>query len=125
MVRIHGSIWIVLGILMSLYSRFIQSQIEKGSMSLFFWVGIGFIAFGVFRLITDYVFKDSSKISKPVSGNSSLDRLKLEKERMMQKKDDYEQSYDNSGKVIIPCSRCGTKHYGTSNFCHICGFQLK
>lgn len=124
--RIHGGVYVVLGILMALYSKFIQSKLNNSSMSLFFWIGIGFVAFGVFRLITLFVFKDSSSkvsVKKSKSNNSELERLKAEKEKMM--KGNNQGSERSVNGDIVACPRCGTKHYSTSNFCHMCGCSLK
>jgi hypothetical protein len=118
MVKIHGSVWMILGVLMAVYSKFIQSKVQKSSLSLFFWVGIGFVVYGVFRLIVDYILKDSSKKSSNNDVDSVLDRLKKEKDEMIKNSDD-------SGKEIVSCARCSTRHYSNSNFCHMCGFKLK
>ncbi|MCC7574687.1 hypothetical protein KO361_03795 [Candidatus Woesearchaeota archaeon] len=119
MVKIHGSVWMILGVLMAVYSKFIQSKIQKSSLSLFFWVGIGFVVFGVFRLIIDYVLSDSSKKSRKDNDvDSVLDRLKKEKDEMSK-------NHVYSSKEIISCARCGTRHYSNSNFCHMCGYSLK
>lgn len=117
--KIHGAVYVVLGILMSLYARFIQVKTQKSSMALFFWLGIGFIIFGIFRLITNYVFKDNSKVkSREPSG---LEKLKRERENFLNKASGSSALQQS----IVACSRCGTKHYSNSNFCHICGASLK
>ena len=130
MVKIHGFVYIVLSILMSLYSKFIQNKVQKPSLVLFFWVGVGFIGFGVFRLIISYVMSDKSP--KPsASSNPALEKLKLEKHRMqsgessLNRSNNTQNSRVSSDKNIVACGRCGTKHYSNSNFCHMCGFSLK
>lgn len=118
---------------MSLYSRFIQSKVQKSSLSLFFWIGIGFVVFGIFRIITQYLFKDSSlnnKTSNIKTNNrmSELDRVKSEKERYLARQSGIEgTNFGNSSseKSIVECSRCLTKHYSNSRFCHMCGASLK
>lgn len=132
MVKIHGAVYVILGILMAAYSRFIQNKVQKPSMSLFFWVGIGFLVYGVFRLLIQYVFSDKSASKKNISSsNPALDRLKREKEMLMNKNNtnnnstNSNTSQDSSSKEIVACPRCKTKHYSNSNFCHMCGFSLK
>lgn len=115
--KIHGLVYVVLGVLMALYARFIGSQVDSGAMVLFFWVGVGFLVFGVFRLILGYVFKDKEKVSRRES--PALNNLKKQKEDFMRK-----QTINSSGE-IVSCGRCGTRHYKNSNFCHMCGYSLK
>ncbi len=118
--KIHGAVYVVLGLLMALYARFIGRQVDSGAMVLFFWIGIGFVVFGVFRLIINYVMSDKAdKAEKSKTENSKLDVLKKEKQA-------FENSSNNSySSQIISCSRCGTRHYSNSNFCHMCGLSLK
>ena len=121
--RIHGLVYVVLGILMAVFSKFIESKLDNNSMALFFWVGLGFIAFGVFRLMTLFVFNDSSKKPKLERKNSNpeLEKLKQEKAKMMS----GQSRTQESEREIVVCPRCGVKHYSSSNFCHMCGCSLK
>ena len=124
MVKIHGGVYVVLGILMSLYAKFVEAKVHKPGMVLFFWIGLGFIGFGVFRLIINYVFKSKSSTKKDTV--SELEKMKLEREKIMQQDNSNNANQQFSfNKEIISCSRCGTKHYNSSNFCHMCGTQLK
>ena len=124
--RIHGGVYVFLGILMSLYARFIQSKVQKSSLSLFFWIGLGFVAFGVFRLITSYIFEDKSKSSIGKKNMSGLDAIKRERENYLNKHDSNEPEKNQvESRDIIACHRCSTKHYSNSNFCHMCGSSLK
>jgi hypothetical protein len=130
--KIHGFVYVVLGILMSLYARFIQSKVQKSSLSLFFWIGIGFLVFGIFRLITSYVFGDKTRKEESASKvNPRLEALRLEKERIMSRSNSESNSnFDvnnpqNDSREIVECPRCLTRHYSNSRFCHMCGSSLK
>ena len=128
--KIHGFVYVVLGILMALYARFIQSKVQKSSLSLFFWIGIAFLVFGIFRLITSYVFNDKSTKEKSVPKvNPRLEALRLEKQKFMSGSNSSSNSNvsnpHNDSREIVECSRCMTKHYSNSNFCHMCGASLK
>lgn len=112
MVRIHGLVYVLIGIFMSGYSRFIQSKADAPVLKVFFWLGIVFIVVGVFRLVLRYLFKDKK----------DSDSLKNKLNDV--KKDNFSDNNSNS-KEIVSCSRCMTKHYSNSNFCHMCGFSLK
>lgn len=78
---------------MSGYAFFVSQNTDNRGINLFIYIGVLFIAYGVFRLLTSFV-----TTSKPTSIDS---------------------------KVIIRCPKCQTKHYSTSNYCHMCGTKLK
>lgn len=118
--RLSGWVWVVLGILMSLYARFIQSKVQKPSLGLFFWVGLGFVVIGIFKLVLGFVFKDKSNVALgTVSQSSNSKHAVAEAERRK-----LESGLDKK-EEIVACSRCGTRHFSASNFCHMCGNSLK
>ena len=122
--RIPALVYIVLGILMALYARFIQSRVDKGSLVIFFWIGIIFIGYGFFRLVLNFVLRDKSSVKK--KNNSELDALKREKERLLKNQSmNQNKEYESESREIVSCARCGTRHYSNSNFCHMCGYSLK
>ena len=54
MVKIHGALWVVLGIFIAGYSWFIQRR-SGTNMVFFIWVGVLFLVWGAFRLTSDYI----------------------------------------------------------------------
>lgn len=66
--RIHWSIWIVVGAILSGYSRFVD-QTGELSFQIFFYVGVAFIFWGVVRLIF------SPKSAKPKKEQGKKGRI--------------------------------------------------
>jgi hypothetical protein len=101
--KIPSLVYIIVGLAVSLFSRYVSQRTENNGLELFFYVGIGFIIWGTFRLILGFVLSDKSKKPK-------------EKET---KKNNY-----SDDKTVIRCHVCSVKHYSTSNYCHMCGTKL-
>jgi len=134
MVKISGWFFLIIGGAVSAYSTFVQSKIDSPGLTLFFWVGIGMIGIGVFKLALSYMFGDKSrdKSKNDVSSNNLNDRIanslgfgkdipKMDEERLQRERD----LILNRTKSILVCPNCSTKHYSNSNFCHMCGTRLK
>lgn len=98
--KIPSLVYIILGIVISVFSNFVSQRTENNGIIIFFYVGIGFVIFGVFKLILGFVLRDKEK---PVQ----------------QKKPKTIQN-----KSIIRCHVCQAKHYSNSNYCHLCGTKL-
>lgn len=47
-----------MGVVVAGFSKFIQSLRPEAKMDIFFYVGLTFVAFGVFRLIVSYITSD-------------------------------------------------------------------
>lgn len=103
---IPSFVYIVVGAAIAVFSRFVDSRTENAGIILFFYVGLGFVIWGVFKVLTNFVLKD--RVIKDVSS-------------LKQKKPDFK--YDVK-KSIVSCRVCQTKHYSSSNFCHMCGTKL-
>ncbi len=109
MAKIPGIVYVVLGIAIAWFARYVDTRTENQGMILFFYAGIVLIAIGVFKTITKYIMKDTEKPEKET--NISEEEKKI-KETIQQRK-------------IIMCPMCGTKHYATSNYCHMCSTKLR
>jgi hypothetical protein len=132
MTKISGWIFMAIGAGVSLFSKYVQNRGGKG-MALFFWVGIGMIGLGIFKVVVGFITRDEArrqdkseqkKYTHPLQRlglNKDLDNVdgqRLEKEK--------QQAMNNIQQTNIRiCATCGTKHYSNSNFCHICGTKLK
>jgi hypothetical protein len=120
MAGIHGAAYMVIGVLVAGFSKYVQERVESPGLTLFFYAGLLFIGVGVFKLILRYILKDKD------TGNAnkkeySQPRTRPEemKERITAKNPALKEKY------VVPCPLCGTKHYSTSNYCHMCGANLK
>ncbi|MGM5480851.1 MAG: hypothetical protein ACQESE_00405 [Nanobdellota archaeon] len=146
-------IFFFIGILISGYSWFVKNRTETANaeaMQLFIYIGLGFIAIGVLKLLFLYIKKAISpkekKLAERLGGVDEIDKdeaaLREEKrQRLLEKRKKQSQtasraqgSANNHGSPqntaqstprIILCPQCQTKNYNTSNYCHMCGYQLK
>jgi len=99
MAKIPGPIWIIIGITISAYSKFVQMKNPSPAFNGFFYLGIVFIFWGVVRVIfspnrTKAVTREELNVKpRTVSG-------------------------------IVFCPRCGTKQLRPDvRFCHACGHR--
>jgi hypothetical protein len=133
MVKISGWVYLAIGAVVSLFSRYVQNRGGKG-LAIFFWAGIILIGVGVFKIATGFMMakeEDKNRAEKEKKGfkiafNKDLEGVnpqqKVMQERQQAMNSINEKSADRS---IIVCPRCGTKHYSNSNFCHMCGVKLR
>ncbi|MEK6963884.1 MAG: hypothetical protein AABX70_05635 [Nanoarchaeota archaeon] len=91
-------IYMIVGALVSVYSRVVMGKSNVYAMKLFFGIGLVFFGIGLYKLILERL--------------RSKSLAKNEKSRPM----------DSS---IMMCKVCGTKNYATSFFCHICGAKIE
>lgn len=56
--KLHGLVWIIVGAIVAGFSKFIQGLKPDAKMDIFFYVGLGFVAFGIFKLIVNYITSD-------------------------------------------------------------------
>jgi membrane-bound ClpP family serine protease len=101
MANIPSWVYILIGAIIAIYSKYIQTKLSSDStaMTLFFWIGVIFILLGLGKM----AFKVIAA------------REKTKKEPKTEQK---------SQTNIVACPNCKTKHYSTSNFCHKCGANL-
>ena len=100
--KINPIVFIIVGLLISYFANFVDARTDNQGIALFFYVGLGFIIYGVFKIAIFFVLKDKSK----------------------SKKDSKPPHKVNVNRTIISCPTCMTKHYSNSNFCHMCGTKL-
>jgi len=125
MVRINGFVYIIIGGAIAFFSNLIYNKTGTGSILLFFYVGLLFIAVGFFKVVSSLILgkkeKEPSKIGERT--NSVLANM-INKD--MAAVDIARRSKGAPpANSIVSCPRCGTRHYATSNFCHKCGMRLR
>ena len=145
MAAIPGWVYILIGVLMSAFSKIVESKSEPGTFKLFFWVGIVFVVIGIGKL----VFK--SKKEQNI-GMSTADPLlnpqnmrpqhqayaqqaqHLQTHRQFQQNADFSQGQHQVHRAaqqqqqhpsVVACPACGTMHYDYANFCMRCGSRIK
>lgn len=103
MAKIPGYIHAFIGLIMIMFSYWIQQNTES-NLIFFYVIGIGLITFGVFKIITKIILND--------------------KETPKQTRKKQNTNNTQNKKRIITCPKCQTKHYSNSNYCHLCGTKL-
>ena len=93
--RIPGWAYLLVGIIVSVTSNRVREVTENQGMALFFYLGIVMIVIGVAKVLIRFIIKED------------------------------EQTIQEETKRVIKCPKCGVKHYMTSNYCHMCGTELK
>ena len=93
MAKIHWAVYIALGAIVTAMSAYIGPHFR-----FFFWVGIGMVLFGMFRMLVRYMTKEPVKKEefKPLPSNPLISR----------------------------CHACRASVYTTAKFCHMCGSRL-
>ncbi|MFA6072964.1 MAG: hypothetical protein WC758_02545 [Candidatus Woesearchaeota archaeon] len=130
--NISGWIFMAVGAAVSLFSRYVQKRGGDG-LGLFFWVGVIMIGIGVFKIITKFILRDNNKLKEEKDKkkfDNPLQRFGLNKDLQGVNSGNALQEQQKvaseiQAKSILVCNKCGTKHYSTSNFCHICGSKLR
>ena len=95
MVKIHGIIYILIGIFISIASYFVNVN----DLYIFFYAGMFFIAYGVAKIVLGFIIGQK------------------EQQKAVQHKTQAHQSYKK-------CHRCGNIARLTDRFCSRCGTKM-
>lgn len=106
MAKIHGLAYLIIGIVISALSYYIDKNIKKG-FSLFVYVGLLMIIIGVMKLAALYV------------------KYKRET-RETRQKPAYHAPLHHATRTYnaLYCPRCGIASNPTDNFCYNCGQRI-
>ncbi|MFC1647965.1 hypothetical protein ACFL1B_00760 [Nanoarchaeota archaeon] len=98
MAGIHGIIWIIVGALLSVFSKVFGKLQGRGFFEITFYLGIVFGLFGIAKLF----FNRSPKEEK------------------------WDSSDERPGQrpSVVNCPKCSRRNHTISNFCHMCGHKL-
>lgn len=99
MVKIHGIIYILLGIFVAIASYLI----DRNDLSVFVYVGMFFIAFGVAKIVLNFI---TGQKEEQKSGQT-----------MQRKPNIHPQNFKK-------CHRCGNVSRLTDRFCARCGNKM-
>jgi hypothetical protein len=102
MAKIHGSVYLIAGLIVSLISW----KIDYERFMLFFYVGLVFVMFGVFRLVSSYVIMGEAPKTQ-----------KLQQARHVGQGQHHQQR-PNQAKY---CNGCGLPMHLHDNYCRRCG----
>ncbi len=101
--KIPGWMWLACGIIMSVYSQIVNSSTENNMMP-FFYVGLFFLAIGIFKIVVSVITNPKVKVAKQSIKEDSS-------------------STENNFKIIY-CPSCKSKTYSSYRHCQNCGFKL-
>ncbi len=101
---IPGWVFAVIGVAVASYSKFVQSRSAqpKGVLTLFFWVGIALLVYGVFKTGIWYMTRE--KASRREKADASVSG----------RRPSYARDH-------IVCARCNVKLHPRSRYCNWCG----
>lgn len=99
MAGIHGLVFLIFGIAISVFAYFVNSKTDTAGLNFFMWIGVVMAAYGLVKL-----FITRAGVSKKEEKTPD-EKLK----NMMQK------------QSIKYCAKCGTKLPTRANFCYMCG----
>ena len=101
MAKIHGIIYLIVGIFVAVASY----EINYGKLYFFFYIGLLFITYGTAKIIIGFINKDEKK-------QAPLNKLNANQFRQAPK-----QQYKR-------CPTCGNAARASDNFCARCGVRL-
>lgn len=115
--------YLIIGIFMSAYSKFVEVKNENSSVAIFFYVGLGFILYGLGKVAFK---KFANKESKAIKQEQQRFQQTMQNQHNQNNRAHHNQVHNNQNqKTIIACPRCQARHYSSSNFCHKCGARLR
>ena len=108
---LSGWLFVIVGIFIGIMSKYIEN------FQFFYWVGLGFLAIGMFKLLIKYIFrKKQSKADKRV--------LKQQQHYWEQQHKLQKQQIEKQRRGHY-CPRCRSFVVQGANFCHYCGKRLR
>jgi hypothetical protein len=129
MAGISGWIFMAIGAIVALFSRYIQKKGGDG-LGLFFWAGVVMIGIGVFKIAARFMLRE--KKAEQEKENQEKGQFKFGFNKDLEAVDSNELLREKAKAVksmeemnILVCPNCGTKHYSNSNYCHMCGRKLR
>lgn len=105
--KIPALIWIVFGLVISIYSKIVDFNSNNPVMNIFFYIGLFFLVIGIFKIVFSYI-NSSNNVNKKSFESAN--------EQSISKK---------TGLSIVRCPKCNARNYNTYNYCHNCGFKLR
>lgn len=123
----------IIGLSFMGYTRFIQSKMPAAKLSLFFWVGIAFLVFGIVREFLPRIMArkerkepvgppQQSAAHKPAPAHPALHPHSPHLTHQ------HVQPHQHPSHPYQPlhkqCPRCHQLTHGQGRFCHSCGHQF-
>jgi len=100
MVKIHGVVYLIVGLFIAIGSLIVNLQDKSYKFVLFLLIGLGMIVLGIIKLMGP-----KKKVHKPTTQQS-------------------QQQFNPQQQFVKYCSRCGAALQGFQQFCHNCGSKM-
>jgi len=110
--KIPGPVYLILGLIVTGLSWFIDSKTES-SFALFFYIGLVFLAVGVFKTIVKIIIPKQDE--QPFA----------QKPQQQTQQKIQQQPQQNNNSNLKYCPRCRVQVSLSNNFCYNCGTRLR
>jgi hypothetical protein len=127
---IPGWAYMIVGLAIMGYTKFIQSRTPASKIGLFFWVGLAFLTFGLLREFVPRLM--AKKVKKdPAGPPQQASHLQAHPHKFNQSPHvthPHLQPQQHPSHPYQPqhkqCPRCHQLTHGQGKFCHNCGHQF-
>ena len=125
--RGKGFSQIIIGIFVSVISFYMNKINKDSKFTLFLYVGLIFLGYGIIKFGIYFLFFRDKKEEKPkkVKENEKDPNPKMMHPHEVKQFKNHNSPMDNHHPTIIACHACQTKHYSNANFCQMCGAKIK
>jgi len=104
--KIHGATYFIIGILVAVFSYYLDNKRGSDSFILFFYIGVLFVIIGLIKLVALAIKKKDEHPKPP---------------RHQQQQKSHHQQVHHTPQF---CQRCGAALRQTDHFCAMCGNAL-
>ena len=141
MVAIPGYVFIIIGVLFTAVSYYVNSSQGIASLTVFIYIGYGFIAYGLAKVIVRYVMHQKGKqgidVTKPMTPkhnppvgtvhhhappSQAQHQMKPHAHQHPTHQQAQHKAHVPPGYVSV-CSGCGTPMRAVNIYCHRCGMR--
>jgi len=114
MAKISGIIFVILGVVVSVASYFVNSYQGTNSLLVFIYIGYAFIAYGVAKIVAKMILGknklSSEELQRELAGTNSINPSSVSKNSL-------------PPGYIGRCKKCNTPMRNVNVYCHRCGLK--
>lgn len=122
-----GWLWMISGLVIIAYTKFIQARKPESKIGLFFWIGIAFIVYGILREFVPRMMSRRAKKERqgpPPHVVHNYLRPQGTSHRTHQHTAPQQHPSHPYEPMHKQCPRCHVLTHGQGRFCHNCGHQF-
>jgi ABC-type nickel/cobalt efflux system permease component RcnA len=132
MAKISGWVYLIVGIVMIVFSVLVNNNTGKDSMNLFIFAGIIFVVIGFGKIGWKFFMrekkpkkhKQEKHSEKQVHHHKQTSHHSSNQNTHQHSSHHHSQNPVHSQREIISCPFCSTRHYKGANFCMNCGRRI-